>query len=674
MHRWLLYAALLLCSACVSGGGGQDSPEVRDGEIDVSGWDFESDGALKLDGEWLFAWQSFVDTPLSITAAKDAFSARFEVPGYWKGQRIGERSEPLSSSGFATYAVELNGLRGRALSVPLPDVLSAVCMYTINDQGERSKRYCRGKPATSAEAEIGFYYSYALMPIGHTGDGEGNTSSVMVFMEVSNFVHARGGVSRSLKLQSHTRLSASTLSDRLRKAFALGILFCFGFYHLLLSRFRKDDNAMLLFGLFVLTTILRDLSTGSIRLFDNQVSALSFDVLIRVEYVSIPLCIMTGTGFLRALTPSPGFRKVVRGLVGVSAVFVLIPLVTPLSIFSQLALVYQVFAALVGLIVVGHLLLRARQGDTIAVYMLGAFAILLVAIVNDILHTRGFIQTNLFLAEALILVVVAQALILAGRNRLMHERLVQLTENLQEEVASQTLELEQKKQAAEDAQAEVQQLNDYITESVLKRYLPPALIGDILSGELSMDKPAELRDITVLFSDLKGFTAASEALGPEGISAFLNEYLTVMNEVIFEHGGTIDKFIGDAIMVLFGAPKEMSKEDQVRRAVFCAKAMQVRLKRLTHGWQREGAGELDMRIGIHHGPAVVGNFGSAQRSDYTAIGPSVNMTARIEAACDPGHVFVSETAAQLMDEGDTEQAGVFELKGIEGRATLYRVL
>ena len=402
---------------------------------------------------------------------------------------------------------------------------------------------------------------------------------------------------------------------------------------------------MLLFGLFVLTTILRDLSTGSIRLFDNQISALSFDVLIRVEYVSIPLCIMTGTGFLRALTPSPGFRKVVRGLVGVSAVFVLIPLVTPLSIFSQLALVYQVFAALVGLIVVGHLLLRARQGDTIAVYMLGAFAILLVAIVNDILHTRGLIQTNLFLAEALILVVVAQALILAGRNRLMHERLVQLTENLQEEVASQTLELEQKKQAAEDAQAEVQQLNDYITESVLKRYLPPALIGDILSGELSMDKPAELREITVLFSDLKGFTAASEALGPEGISAFLNEYLTVMNEVIFEHGGTIDKFIGDAIMVLFGAPKEMSKEDQVRRAVFCAKAMQVRLKRLTHGWQREGAGELDMRIGIHHGPAVVGNFGSAQRSDYTAIGPSVNMTARIEAACDPGHVFVSETAA-----------------------------
>ncbi|MEC8049941.1 MAG: adenylate/guanylate cyclase domain-containing protein [Myxococcota bacterium] len=674
MHRWLLYAALLLSAACASDGAAKKLPSIQDGRLDLSDWDFESDGALDLDGRWLFAWKSFVAIPSDITDVESAFPARFEVPGYWGDSVLSSTGEELSSEGFATYALRIDGLKGRALAVPLPDVLSAVCLYTLSEGGERSKRYCRGQPGTRAEDEIGHYYSYELMPIGHSGDGEGKMSSTLLVMEMSNFVHSRGGVSRSIQLQNFDRLTESTLSKRLRKAFALGILFCFGFYHLLLSRFRRDDNAMVLFGLFVLSTLLRDISTGSIRLFDNQVSELSFDLLIRFEYVTIPLCIMSGTGFLLALIPSEGFRRIVRALVGIGTLFTLIPLLTPLAWFSQLVEVYQMFAALGGLIVVGHLLLTARQGNRIALYMLGAFAIILVAIVNDILHTRGLIQTNLFLAEALILVVVAQALILAGRNRLMHERLVRLTENLQEEVATQTLELEQKKQAAEDAQAEVQQLNDYITESVLKRYLPPALIGDILSGELSMDKPAELRDITVLFSDLKGFTAASEALGPEGISAFLNEYLTVMNEVIFEHGGTIDKFIGDAIMVLFGAPKEMSKEDQVRRAVFCAKAMQIRLKALTHAWQREGAGRLDMRIGIHHGPAVVGNFGSAQRSDYTAIGPSVNMTARIEAACDPGHVFVSETAAKLMDEGDTEEAGVFELKGIEGRATLYRVL
>ena len=221
---------------------------------------------------------------------------------------------------------------------------------------------------------------------------------------------------------------------------------------------------------------------------------------------------------------------------------------------------------------------------------------------------------------------------------------------------------------------EVQKLNDYITESVLKRYLPPALIGDILSGELSMDKPAELRAVTVLFSDLRGFTKTSEELGPEGISAFLNEYLTVMNQVIFEHGGTIDKFIGDAIMVLFGAPQDMSPQEQVRRATDCAKAMQRRMTALTEDWKNDGAGHLQMRIGIHHGSAVVGNFGSAQRSDYTAIGPTVNMASRIESAAEPGEVFVSKTTSSLMMEGTTTEVGAFELKGIEGKATLYKVV
>ena len=221
---------------------------------------------------------------------------------------------------------------------------------------------------------------------------------------------------------------------------------------------------------------------------------------------------------------------------------------------------------------------------------------------------------------------------------------------------------------------EVQQLNDYITESVLKRYLPPSLIGNILSGELSMDKPAELRDITVLFSDLKGFTATSEALGPEGISAFLNEYLTVMNEVIFEHGGTIDKFIGDAIMVLFGAPQDMLPAEQVRRATDCAKAMQRAMHQLTQAWKHDGAGDIKMRIGIHHGPAVVGNFGSAQRSDYTAIGPTVNLASRIESASTAGQVFVSEATAMLMGEGTSMKVGEFELKGIEGSTKLFQLV
>ena len=221
---------------------------------------------------------------------------------------------------------------------------------------------------------------------------------------------------------------------------------------------------------------------------------------------------------------------------------------------------------------------------------------------------------------------------------------------------------------------EVEELNHMLTETVLKRYISPALVDKIISGELSMDKPAEMRKITVLFSDLSGFTKTSEALGPQGISDFLNEYLTKMNEIIFEHGGTIDKFIGDAIMVMFGAPQDISPEAQAKGAAACALAMQEAMEPIVNAWADRGAGQLRMRIGLHQGDAVVGNFGSDRRSDYTCIGPTVNLAARIESAGEPGRVYVSQAMQALLEPGQTEEAGEFELKGIQGASRLYRLV
>lgn len=221
---------------------------------------------------------------------------------------------------------------------------------------------------------------------------------------------------------------------------------------------------------------------------------------------------------------------------------------------------------------------------------------------------------------------------------------------------------------------EVEDLNRFLTESVLKRYLPPALIEQIVDGEISMDKPAEMRQVTVLFSDLCGFTATSAALGPAAISELLNEYLTTMNDIIFKHGGTIDKFIGDAIMVMFGAPAQMDSKEQAERATACANEMQAAMAVMAKAWELRSAGHLKMRIGIHQGDAVVGNFGSDRRSDYTCIGPTVNLAARIESACKPGMVFVSEQLKGLLPEATAESVGEFELKGVDGKQSLYRLV
>lgn len=226
---------------------------------------------------------------------------------------------------------------------------------------------------------------------------------------------------------------------------------------------------------------------------------------------------------------------------------------------------------------------------------------------------------------------------------------------------------------------EVDELKAQAAESVLRRYLPPDLVDMLLSGDADVGlnllnaEPVSV-PVTILFSDLCGFTGLTAKLRAVKVARLLNEYLTVMNDIIFEFGGTIDKFIGDAIMVLFGAPKGMRPDDQARAAADCALRMQEAMGELNKKWAEQNIPPLQMRIGVHHGPTVVGNFGSERRSDYTAIGPTVNMASRIESACEPGKVYVSGEICDYLPESLVTEAGGFELKGVPGEVTLYELV
>jgi len=169
-------------------------------------------------------------------------------------------------------------------------------------------------------------------------------------------------------------------------------------------------------------------------------------------------------------------------------------------------------------------------------------------------------------------------------------------------------------------------------------------------------------------------SALTAKLRAAKMARVLNEYLDAMTGVVFEQGGTIDKFVGDAVMVIFGAPEELPPKEQVARACACGRAMHESAARLATGWEAEGVPPLTMRIGIHHGPVVVGSFGSELRSDYTAIGPVVNLASRIESTCEPGRVFVSGAVADYLPEESVEEAGAFELKGVPGSRSLYRLV
>jgi adenylate cyclase len=211
----------------------------------------------------------------------------------------------------------------------------------------------------------------------------------------------------------------------------------------------------------------------------------------------------------------------------------------------------------------------------------------------------------------------------------------------------------------------VAQLNLYLTESVLNRFLPPGLVAKAATGELSLDLHPEPRMFTVLFTDIVGFTSLSNTLRSLRVAELLNQYLGAMTEAIFASGGTIDKFMGDGIMALFGAPEDCSPNEQVHRAVRAARDMQRSLVKLNEQWTAQGIPKVRFRCGIHQGTAVVGMFGSATRSDYTAIGPTVNIAARIQAAAEPDCILVSAAVADYLNDEEIRKCEPLKLKGID---------
>ncbi|MBF0443934.1 MAG: adenylate/guanylate cyclase domain-containing response regulator, partial [Oligoflexales bacterium] len=218
----------------------------------------------------------------------------------------------------------------------------------------------------------------------------------------------------------------------------------------------------------------------------------------------------------------------------------------------------------------------------------------------------------------------------------------------------------------------IRELNRNLTENVLKRFLPHKLVDDIVSGRKTIDDKPKSMDITILFTDLFGFASKAEDLGAYISSIVLNEFFDCMTRVIFEFDGTIDKFTGDGIMVVFGAPEAQTSEIQVERAIKCAIAMQAALKNLNRSWHENHNLEFSMRIGIHRGSGIVGSFGGEKRSEYTVIGPVVNMASRIEQLATPGRIFFSSSVRDYITVGGWSKAGVFDLRGI-GEISLFKL-
>jgi class 3 adenylate cyclase len=202
--------------------------------------------------------------------------------------------------------------------------------------------------------------------------------------------------------------------------------------------------------------------------------------------------------------------------------------------------------------------------------------------------------------------------------------------------------------------------------SKLSKYLAPQIYQSIFSGRQDVSLETKRKKLTVFFSDIKDFTQITEDLQAEDLASLLNEYFTEMSKIALEHGATIDKFIGDAMLMFFGDPESKGVEEDAKACVRMAIAMQRRMKDLQEDWRERGYEHpFRMRIGINTGFCNVGNFGSKDRMDYTIIGGEVNLAARLENQADPDGILLSyETYAVVRDMVDAEERPSIEAKGI----------
>ena len=238
-------------------------------------------------------------------------------------------------------------------------------------------------------------------------------------------------------------------------------------------------------------------------------------------------------------------------------------------------------------------------------------------------------------------------------------------------VYSDITELKQREQDLTEKSAALSALS-----SKLAKYLAPQVYESIFTGQQDVKIVSKRKKLTVCFSDLVGFTEITDKMESEDLTQLLNHYLTEMSKIALQYGATIDKYVGDAIVMFFGDPTTLGVKEDALACVQMAIAMQQRIGELAQEWSNSGIETpLRCRIGIHTGYCTVGNFGSEDRMDYTMVGGTVNLASRLEHEAPPGGVLISfETYAHVKDDVRCEERGHVQVKGIAQPVATYAVV
>ena len=257
---------------------------------------------------------------------------------------------------------------------------------------------------------------------------------------------------------------------------------------------------------------------------------------------------------------------------------------------------------------------------------------------------------------------------------LLQEKEAQLNRHLESANAALTEAWQRAEEASQRIKDQNRMLESLSTK--LSKYLSPQVYASIFTGKQSVEISSRRKKLTIFCSDIADFTETADNLESEELTGLLNRYLTEMSKIALEHGATIDKYVGDAILAFFGDPDTRGVREDALACVRMAIAMQRRMRELQSEWSDLGMEKpFQLRIGITTGFCTVGNFGSEDRMDYTIIGSEVNLASRLQSHADVGGILIAhETYSLVKDNIQTEELQPVQVKGFAKPIRTYRIL
>jgi adenylate cyclase len=609
--RW--YFAILLILLLPAVIAAQDALDLAD-----------LDGGVVLDGGWELYWERFLDPG----AGGPESGGEILSGGFWNADGY-----PVNGYGSLVRRISLDPeviASGQVLGLQVRDVLFAYRLYV---NGELVLE--NGTPGTDRESERG---SFRM----RTAYFRPESTELEILFHISNFHDVDGGFRHVPMLGTAGRAGADTDALRMLDLFIFGALTIMALYHFGLYYLRRKERSPLYFGVFTLSLAIRGGLTGA-RFFHDAFPGIPLTFMIDVEVITVYLAAFSLNAFIVALFPRHEIRWFTRLINILVPVYVLLALVLGIPALLPFHIVFEILLLIEGGILIYYLIRGVKDRTQGAGVMLAGVIIIVLTVINDVVYDLAG-SGGLFLSSyGLFLFTFLQAFLIS-RN---FTRAFKLSEQFS---------------------AEMQLMANSFSRFVPREFLNMLNKESIL--HIRLGDQVEL-DMAVMFCDIRQFTSLSEQMKPGENFNFINSYLSRISPVIREHGGFIDKYIGDGIMALFpGSPRD---------ALDAAYALLQTLDEYNLGRINAGYQEIKVGIGINYGRLMLGTIGEEHRLEGTVISDTVNLASRLEQLTKlfSTDVIISERLADCLGEDDASairRLGRIRVKGKSEPVSIYEVL